>query len=185
MKRAQHGPTWCVLCKEDSESTDHIFLKCRSTMNLWKNLKPFINFVGEWAGTDLISTWTEWEKKNRGTKSINLPIIANWAIWKARNSMIFENKPIHWPLLEASIVAALRELPDPPLHQLISLARLLPSTRVRLGHSSMGHKTCKVVEVASSFIYQGIIISVLRPVWELEPITSLNSSLSAIYYTLL
>jgi len=51
---------------------------------------------------------------NRGLKTINLPIIVNWAIWKTRNNVIFDNKPIQWPLLEASIVAALKELPDPP-----------------------------------------------------------------------
>ena len=33
---------------------------------------------------------------------------------ESQKQLIFENKPIHWPLLEASIVAALRELPDPP-----------------------------------------------------------------------
>eukprot|EP00253_Pinus_taeda_P014871 PITA_14871 len=114
MKRAQHGPTWCVLCKEDSESTDHMFLRCRATETLWQNLKPFINFNGDWAGTNLINAWTEWESKNKGSKNINLPIIVNWSIWKSRNRAIFDNKPIHWPLLETGIISALKELPDPP-----------------------------------------------------------------------
>eukprot|EP00253_Pinus_taeda_P011269 PITA_11269 len=114
MKRAHHGPTRCVLCKEDSETSNHLFLRCRATQNLWQNLKPFINYIGDWVGTDLINAWIVWEMKNKGSKNINLPIIVNWSIWKSRNRAIFENKPIHWPLMEAGIISALKELPDPP-----------------------------------------------------------------------
>eukprot|EP00253_Pinus_taeda_P026822 PITA_26822 len=114
MKRAFHGPTWCVFCKADSESIVHLFLQCRATRSVWCNIKPHINYAGEWSGLDMIRAWTDWGKNKNGSKMINLPIIVNWAIWKSRNNIIFENKPIHWPLLEASIIAALRELPDPP-----------------------------------------------------------------------
>eukprot|EP00253_Pinus_taeda_P017857 PITA_17857 len=114
MKRAQYGPTWCVLCREASESTEHIFLRCRATLSLWKNLKTISHYTGEWNGTDLLSAWTEWDKRNKGSKNINLPIIVNWSIWKSRNRLIFEEKPIHWPLMEAGIITALNELPNPP-----------------------------------------------------------------------
>lgn len=114
MRRAQYGPTWCILCREDSESTEHIFLRCRATLNLWRNLKNSTQYSGEWNGTDLINAWTEWDMRNTGSKNINLPIIVNWSIWKSRNRLIFEDKPIHWPLMEAGIISALSELPDPP-----------------------------------------------------------------------
>lgn len=113
MCRAQYGPTRCVLCKADSETTEHLFLRCNSVQLVWNNIKPFTHFTGEWSGTHLIISWIEWDKRHKGSKAANLPIVVNWSIWKARNQMIFEEKAIHWPLIEAGIISAFNELPDP------------------------------------------------------------------------
>jgi len=89
-------------------------LRCSTVQNLWKNLKNFTYYTGEWNGTDIINAWIKWERRHKVSKNVNLPIIVNWSIWKARNRMIFGDKPIHWPLIEAGIITAFRELPDPP-----------------------------------------------------------------------
>lgn len=114
MRRAQFGPSRCALCKGASESTEHLFLHCNAVLQLWNNIKQVIQYTGGWRGIDLINAWIEWGNSHKGTKFVNLPIIINWSIWKARNQMIFEEKVLQWPLIEARIICAYNELPDPP-----------------------------------------------------------------------
>jgi len=113
MRRSIHGPSRCVLCKSESESTEHLFMRCPITQQTWQNIKPFVHYLGDWNGVDLINTWIDWGNINVGTKAVNLPIIVNWIIWKTRNRMIFEDREAHWPLIEAGIITAFNELPDP------------------------------------------------------------------------
>lgn len=114
LHRAYQGPTWCVLCKGASEFTEHLFLRCRAILDLWSSLSNSITFNGNWEGADLNSAWEVWTQRHKGSKSINLPILVNWHIWKARNGHIFYNRPVHWLMIEAGIIAAFGELPDPP-----------------------------------------------------------------------
>lgn len=112
--RAFHGPTWCILCKGSSESTEHLFLRCCVIIDLWNSLANSIPYSRHWEGADLNNTWDEWPLRHKGTKLINLLVLVNWHIWKARNRNIFYNKPAHWPQIEAGIISAFKELPDPP-----------------------------------------------------------------------
>eukprot|EP00253_Pinus_taeda_P031439 PITA_31439 len=114
MRRAIYGPSRCVLCKSDIESTEHLFMRCPTVQHIWQNIKPYVHYSGEWIGTDLINTWIEWGNKHRGSKVVNLPIIINWSIWRTRNKMIFEDREAQWPLIEAGIISAYNELPNPP-----------------------------------------------------------------------
>eukprot|EP00253_Pinus_taeda_P012292 PITA_12292 len=113
-RRAHHGPTWCVLCKTASESTDHLFLHCSAGIDLWTNIKNTIAYNGFWAGQNIMEAWTEWSTRHKGTKTISLPAIVIWHLWKTRNLIVFQDKPVYWHLLEARIIAAFNELPDPP-----------------------------------------------------------------------
>lgn len=40
-------------------------------------LQELRSYTGNWDGTDLINAWIEWEKRHKGSKIINLPIIVN------------------------------------------------------------------------------------------------------------
>lgn len=55
--RAIHRPHWCVLCKQAFESTDHIFLKCDATVNLWRSIVTEIQFIGRWEGENINQAW--------------------------------------------------------------------------------------------------------------------------------
>eukprot|EP00253_Pinus_taeda_P008313 PITA_08313 len=112
-RRAHHGPTWCVLCKSASESSDHLFLHCKAAIDLWTNIKNTIN-NGFWAGQNIMEAWTEWSIRHKGTKTISIPAIVIWHLWKTRNQIVFQDKPVYWHLLEARIIAAFKKLPDPP-----------------------------------------------------------------------
>eukprot|EP00253_Pinus_taeda_P020931 PITA_20931 len=113
-RRAHHGPTWCVLCKSALEYTDHLFLHCSAAIDLWTNIKNSIAYIGLWAGQNIVEAWTEWSIRHKGTKMISLLVIVIWHLWKTRNQLVFQDKHVHWHLLEARIIAAFNELPDPP-----------------------------------------------------------------------
>eukprot|EP00253_Pinus_taeda_P027841 PITA_27841 len=113
-RRAHHGPTWCALCKATSESLDHLFLLCRVALELWADIKNTIAYNGIWVSQNITEAWSEWTVRHKGTKSMSLPAIVTWHIWKARNQIVFQDKLPHWNLLGARIIAAYNELPEPP-----------------------------------------------------------------------
>lgn len=113
-RRVQQGPTWCVLCKAESESTDHLFLHCSIRVALWNNIKSSLSYNGLWYGQNITEAWSDWCTRHKGTKLINLPAIVIWHLWKARNLIIFQDKPVHWHQAEARIIAAFNDLPKPP-----------------------------------------------------------------------
>lgn len=90
--RALYGPSWCILCKAASESNVHLFLQCTTIRPLWQNLSSSIGFALSWNGGDLQSAWEDWISRHSGSKLLNLPLVVNWHIWKARNRNIFDNK---------------------------------------------------------------------------------------------
>lgn len=45
--RSFHGPHRCVLCKNSSESTVHLFLQCETLSNLWQIISSSIHLSGK------------------------------------------------------------------------------------------------------------------------------------------
>eukprot|EP00253_Pinus_taeda_P005682 PITA_05682 len=94
MHRSVHGPTWCILCKQQSESTTHLFLTCGTKTQIWKDVAKEIGFVGAWEGENITVAWQAWNRAHYGTNRTCLPLIICWAIWLATNKMIFKNGSI-------------------------------------------------------------------------------------------
>ena len=49
-KRHPHhflSPGWCVMCKKDNESIDHLFLHCDFSLRLWCNILKEFGSVGD------------------------------------------------------------------------------------------------------------------------------------------
>eukprot|EP00253_Pinus_taeda_P006893 PITA_06893 len=105
MRRAIYGPSWCTFCKAASETSDHIFLQCPVVHSLWNNIRSHLGSVGNWTGEDLSGAWTAWHQNHPDSKLLNLPIVATWYIWLARNRSIFKDQAINWSQIEASIIA--------------------------------------------------------------------------------
>eukprot|EP00253_Pinus_taeda_P004952 PITA_04952 len=113
-RRAQQGPTWCVFCRAESESTDHLFLLCSIGKTLWTNIKNSLSFNGKWHEQNISEAWEDWNSRHKGTLLLNLPAIVFWQLWKARNQIIFQKNHVFWHLVEARIVAAFKDLPELP-----------------------------------------------------------------------
>eukprot|EP00253_Pinus_taeda_P014598 PITA_14598 len=117
IRRAIHGPTWCTLCKNEAEFTNHIFLLCPTVQALWRNICQQLGISGDWCGPDIQCAWGSWYQRHLGSKAINLPPMVTWYIWLARNRAIFEDRPISSCRIEVAVNAAYQLLPDPPPHR--------------------------------------------------------------------
>lgn len=111
-KRAFLGPTWCVLCLQEEETTQHLFLSCPTTRNIWTQVLQTLNLNMSWQGIDIITAWDSWWGTTTMKNTRNLPLLVSWHIWLNRNIKIFEDKPVNWNLLPPKICAAFEELPN-------------------------------------------------------------------------
>eukprot|EP00253_Pinus_taeda_P025252 PITA_25252 len=110
MKRSFHGPFRCHLCLSAKESTEHLFLSCSTTLQLWQSLSSHIPHLN-WHGNNLPDAWDNWCREHSG-KAINLPLLACWAIWIARNQAIFHHKAPHWPSITLHTIADYNMIPE-------------------------------------------------------------------------
>lgn len=104
----------CPICKQHDETTEHIFLLCPWTTPVWHSLQickvPTIHNVHSFA--EWLQEILEAEYTNSTHKSTTILIIfyAIWFIWKARNTMVFEDKHPNPTQIFIQIRHATREL---------------------------------------------------------------------------
>ena len=89
------SPGWCVLCKKNDESIDHLFLHCEFSFRLWcKFLKEFGRlWVIPKSNKKLLCLGQGFFLNRKGKvlwKVASTAII--WAIWLEQNNQIFEEK---------------------------------------------------------------------------------------------
>eukprot|EP00253_Pinus_taeda_P033090 PITA_33090 len=111
MKQSFHGPFRCHLCCLEEESTEHLFLKCHVTKDFWQNISTHYPSLKDWQGPNIMEAWSGWCREHSG-KSIHLPLLVCWAIWIARNQIIFQNKAPHWPIILSHTIADYDLLPE-------------------------------------------------------------------------
>jgi len=85
----------CVFCNMVEESTNHLFLHCLETWKIWLQIQKWLE-VCLITPSNLFSHWECWnglvsyhKEHQRGMRLIWLSTV--WAIWKARNNIIFNN----------------------------------------------------------------------------------------------
>jgi ribonuclease HI len=102
-RRGFIGPSICMLCKKHEESTQHLFMECSFTVEVWRKLKNSINYSGNWAGNNLMECFKQWKVLNFPFQT--LPALICWFIWREQNQVIFEDsdpsvqKVIHLSLM--------------------------------------------------------------------------------------
>lgn len=90
----QISPNWCVLCRKDSESTNHLFMHCSFSKVIWDH---FSNLNCSWVMPhellNLFSQRNSWGMGVRGKCFWACLIHAvQLGIWKERNLRIFDGK---------------------------------------------------------------------------------------------
>lgn len=89
-RRGFCGSGWCTLCCSQEESVDHLFSTCHFIWNLWIQIvdKSGVQFC--WNHNSLCECLEAWSHVVAGCSE--LPYFMIWEVWKARNSLIFENR---------------------------------------------------------------------------------------------
>ncbi|XP_058742694.1 uncharacterized protein LOC131615239 [Vicia villosa] len=96
----------CSLCKENVETTDHIFFNCKFSLELWHWLIDKLNYAGSICSiTDCLNLLScPWSPQAR---VVVLSCICSlfYQVWRARNTMRFDGKSLHWKFCIGSIVS--------------------------------------------------------------------------------
>ena len=111
-KREFLGPTWCVLCKDEEETTKHIFLTCPITQHVWAQVLQILNIPNTWIGDDMNMVWNCWWDSATHLKAMNFPLIVSWRIWIFKNNNIFQGKQIVWAQNIPKICKIYLEIPE-------------------------------------------------------------------------
>jgi len=122
MRRSFARSFWCDLCKSDNEDTDHHFLHCPFSQELWNSFLRSISSVSKWRGPNLTEAWNSWCTSN-SVRPKNIPLLISWAIWIARNLAIFHQRSPHWISITSRLLADYNSIPeeeDQPIHRIIT-----------------------------------------------------------------
>jgi hypothetical protein len=106
-KRGFEGLSRCVLCGISEENSNHIFVECRFTKDIWIIVLKELRLESIWEGEKIGDSFENWLKKNENWKE--LPGYLCWEVWKQRNMVIFEGRPINREEICNSIIQDLGE----------------------------------------------------------------------------
>ena len=108
------GPSWCVLCKQNSEDAEHLFYGCHFAQSCWEWLRAQLMWSTPLPNSfqALLLSWPTKLDNGVYNKLWNIcPSIVVWELWKERNRRIFRNSEMSLERflikLEASIVEVL------------------------------------------------------------------------------
>lgn len=84
----------CVMCLEEEENPDHIFLQCQYVRNIWRSITHNLQISKLPSRVNkLLSSWREININNNVKTEWDVPILAiQWYIWFERNQRIFNHK---------------------------------------------------------------------------------------------
>ncbi|RVW69333.1 putative ribonuclease H protein [Vitis vinifera] len=89
-------PQWCILCKGNGESIDHLFLHCPVTIGLWHRLFNLVGVI--WVPPRsledmLVISFKGLGNSLRGKTLWQIACLTLiWMVWQERNNRIFEDK---------------------------------------------------------------------------------------------
>jgi len=89
--RVWEGPSHCILCKSNLETSDHVFIDCDFTRSVWQLISIALSLTSTWSGPSLSFCFQKWMEVAKNP--VQLPILLCWQVWKTRNAALFEEKP--------------------------------------------------------------------------------------------
>ena len=89
------SPSWCIMCKNGSESVNHLFLHCSVAQRVWTKIMQKFNI--SWVLPQDINHIILGDfmlRRDRRTKFLESFVIyaVLWTLWRERNKRIFEDK---------------------------------------------------------------------------------------------
>ena len=122
---------WCIMCRSNGETVDHLLLHCGKVYRLWSLV--FRSFGFFWvlprSVADALFGWWNWPGKHLSSIWNLAPLCLMWCLWRERNRRTFEDKEsLDDQLLAISVALCLIGLGrgDSPL-VILSLCSLAPS----------------------------------------------------------
>ncbi|KAK9273684.1 hypothetical protein L1049_018494 [Liquidambar formosana] len=93
-------PQWCIVCRLDAESIDHLFLHCQGARFLWQRLFLLagVCWVSPASSLDmLVIHYGCFGKSKRGVVLWRRAVlVVFWVLWLERNSRIFEDRVVEF-----------------------------------------------------------------------------------------
>jgi len=84
------GLGYCILCKTNCETTNHLLVDCDFTAAIWNIIQLLLYPQFTWSGTSLEECFNSWHKQIKTLT--NLSTFICWFVWKERNSTIFDDQ---------------------------------------------------------------------------------------------
>jgi hypothetical protein len=103
--------------KREEESVTHLFLNFPFVHQIWTECSASLNQVCRWKGPNIEEAWREWMTNPQNQNIKSLPLIINWGVWLAQNSVIFNEKysiPEHIVAQSLSILSHFPQGKDEP-----------------------------------------------------------------------
>lgn len=94
-KRGWQISSRCVMCEQEAKVNDHLFLHCKTTMNLWNMFLAMLGVNWWMPGTtkELLNSWIGiGNRQKEGHWWTTIPACIWWTLWKERNSRYFEGQ---------------------------------------------------------------------------------------------
>ena len=132
-KRGIQGPSRCVLCKEEEETIDHLFLECKFSTEVSSlvvhELQTNLILPRNW--NDLFSCWKDYyhgsllQNLDLTRAWVSLPKYLYWNIWVTRNKELFEGEAssprkvmlaAKSPWVEALVTRGMKNINNEPLN---------------------------------------------------------------------
>ena len=85
---------WCIMCRRNGETVDHLLLHCGKAYWLWSLV--FRSFGFSWvlprSVADTLFGWWNWPGKHLSSIWNLAPLCLMWCLWRERNRRTFEDK---------------------------------------------------------------------------------------------
>ncbi|KAF5800838.1 putative reverse transcriptase zinc-binding domain-containing protein [Helianthus annuus] len=87
----------CPLCNSEEESADHLFISCYVASVIWNAVSSWckIPCIFAFSIKDLFGVHSNLKVSERKKEAVQgFILIVCWSIWRARNNLVFSNKPV-------------------------------------------------------------------------------------------
>ncbi|KAJ0896378.1 putative reverse transcriptase zinc-binding domain-containing protein [Helianthus annuus] len=96
-RNIQVADSLCRSCGSDEETVDHFFIGCFVATNVWNGISTWCSIPNIFAFS--IKDLLEFHSNIPGSVKKKIAVqgiirIACWSIWRARNNLVFSNKPV-------------------------------------------------------------------------------------------